>query len=42
MTMYILNTRQFTKFMIFQIYLEKAVFKLFKFSNGAFSKVEIS
>ena len=33
-----LNIRQFTKFVIFWIYLEKAVFKLFKLNDGAFSK----
>ena len=36
----VLNTRQFIRFVIFQLYLEKAVFKLFKLNNGAFSKAK--
>ena len=38
----VLNTRQFTKFVIFQLYLEKAVSKLFKLNNGAFYRAKIS
>ena len=38
----VLNARQFVKFVIFWFYLEKAVFKLFKLINEAFSKAEIS
>ena len=34
----VLNIRQVTKVVIFRIYLEKAVFKLFKLNDGAFSK----